>query len=550
MYVTSSFQKYLFGFIFLLVIQTTMYSQTEEQWFFFRAKDTLFNPQFDTTEAYLTYTGNDKRLRKVLEGYKISAFKKTYRGAKKEDLKKTFFVIADRADLLNDILRKARHLFEFGELVREEDKKIFEPNDYGLSSTIGENIGLPVDLTYLDDINMPKAWYYTTGSPDIKIGISDGYVDTSYVDFKGKTKMFKRAPVANGHGYNSAANAAAQGNNGAGTVGVCYDCGMYSTTYGAFKNLKILLDLSNAGAKVINCSWLNETYYETAQAAIDEMYDNGTIIVAAAGNKNWGEVKDNRIGYPASYDKVISVSVGYFRNKEYKDVIGKSENGSYYAQNVYGFVGRSLGFKNNDTTVTPHIWHVSTSTFNEHVDILAPSTGQFILSEYLLHGGQLNYHEYSTTSGATPFVAGTVGLMFSLYPCLPLDEVESILKLASVNIDHIEANKVFEGTYGSGLLDTGGTIELLYKLYSEDEIATLQGQHFSRWNFNLTAFSKEVVLTNQKFTGESTLDLVAKNSIVISKNTVLKPNSKGEIKLRIDPTLQKSCELRLRQPRE
>ena len=40
-----------------------------------------------------------------------------------------------------------------------EWSKVFEPNDYGITSTIGENLGAQVNLDYLDFLGLPKAWY-------------------------------------------------------------------------------------------------------------------------------------------------------------------------------------------------------------------------------------------------------------------------------------------------------------------------------------------------------------------------------------------------------
>ncbi|WP_157809596.1 S8/S53 family peptidase [Ulvibacter sp. MAR_2010_11] len=518
----------------------------EDAWFYLRAKDTLFIPNFTEVNNKLVYRGNDRSLRAVLNKYEISEFKKTFRNAKLPNLKKTFFVIANKKEMMEDLLRNASHVFVFGEHISEEDKKIFEPNDYGLTSTIGGNTGLQADLSYLDDIDMPKAWFYTTGSPDVIIGISDGSVDTTNTDFKDKTKVFNKSSLAGGHGYSIAANAAAQGDNGYGIPGVCYDCSIYSTNYGDFRNLAMIMELSRAGAKVVNCSWIGKQYYETAQAAVDEMFSNGTLIVAAGGNKSWGETKGELLYYPASYKHVISVGVGTFRHENVMDNIKIEKNGNYYAENVRGYVGRTLGFKNNDTLSEPHIWAAGTSTLNSEIDILAPSTGQFMFSKFILDG-TLEYHPYSTTSGATPFVTGTIGLMFSLYPCLPLDEVESILKISAVNIDHIKANKPYEGTYGAGLLNAGNTIELLYQLHTEDEIASIENQMFSRWDFKLTAYSKQVHIQNMEFTKDATLDLVAKNAIVLGANTVLKPSANGKIRLKVDNTIDKECELRLRQ---
>lgn len=542
-------QNCLFGFIFLLMAQTFVYGQAEDSWFFFRAKDTLFNPQFDATGDYLTYTGNDNRLRQVLEDYKISTFKKTYKGAKKEALKKTFFVIADRADLLDDLLRKAKHLFEYGALVPEEEKKIFEPNDYGLTSTIGENIGLQVNLDNYDFLGLPQAWYYTTGSRDIFIGISDGQLDTTNIEFKGKTKQIKKSSFSNGHGVGQAVKAAGQGDNGYGVPGICYDCSLYGTAFGNLNSLQHLKDLSNLGAKVINCSWVGRTYYDHGQEAVNEMFENGTLVVASAGNSDWGKTKGEVLYYPASYDNVISVSTVMYKHENTLDNIQLGKTGKYYAENIRGTVGRTMGFKNNDTLSDPLIYHVSTATLNTEVDILAPTTGIFLMETYIL-SGEFAYHEYQTTSGASPFVSGAIGLMFSLAPCLAVDEVESILKMTATNIDHIKANKPFEGKYGAGMLHIGRAVKMVHDLYAEDETAVIENQNFSRWDFKLTSYSNEVVIKNQEFSKDATLNLRAKNKIVIGPNTVLRPNKKGNIHLKIDPTLTRECELKLRKEKE
>src|SRR5690554_7896011 len=175
--------------------------------------------------------GNYVTIKQVLKKYNNKMFKKTWRNAKKENLKKTFFVIADDYGLMEDLLGKTSQLFEFGELIDEEDKKIFEPNDYGLTSTIGDNNGAQVNLDYYDFLDVPKAWYYTTGSRDVIIGISDGEIDPSDKEFAGKTKVVRPSYHVDGHGFSVAATAAGQGDNGYGIPGICYDCSIYNTDY-------------------------------------------------------------------------------------------------------------------------------------------------------------------------------------------------------------------------------------------------------------------------------------------------------------------------------
>ena len=523
-------------------------AQDTNAWFYIRANDSVFEPVFNTEKNELVYVGDDRILKEVLDKHKVFTFKKTFRKANKENLKKTFFVISENENLLEDLLNKAQHLFNSGKLISEEDKKIFEPNDYGLTSTIGDNIGLPLYLDYLDYMNVPKAWYYTTGERDIFIGISDGGIDTSNIEFKGKIRNLRKSPYVNGHGISIAANAAAQGDNGGGMVGVCYDCSLLGTTYNSSNTLEQLLELSRAGAKVINCSWGSTIYYQTAQDAINEMYENGTVLVSLQHNASFRTTKGKKLYYPGSYDNVISISSGMHRFDKVTDNI-KWDIGSAtpYAANIKGYVGRTIGFKDHDTTSTFKIYSQSVRNMNSKVDILGPSVGLMLYGTYV-DKNEIEYTQTGPTSGVAPLISGTVGLMFSLYPCLPVDEVEGIIKLTALNIDHIEANKPYVGNYGAGMLQTGDAVEMVYQLYSDKETATIEGQDFSRWDFKLTSLSEGVVMRNQIFREDAKLHLKAKNSIVLSQNTHLKPNTNGRISLKIDPTLQKECDLRLRDP--
>ncbi len=534
-------------FLFLIVFSFGQLFSQEEAWFYLRAKDTTFLPSFKEKGEFLEYSGKDQKLRGVLNKYKISSFKKTWKHAKKENLKKTFFVIADKKSLLQDLLEMTPNLFEFGELISEEDKKIFEPNDYGLTSTIGDNLGAQVNLDYLDFLDVPKAWYYTTGSKDIIIGISDGSIDSMDIEFKGKAKIIQTSNLSKGHGYSISSIAAANGDNAYGTPGVCYDCSIYTTNYNNHATLEQLVELSEMGAKVINCSWGTTRYYDTAQQAIYEMMENGTVIVAVGHNRDFSKSKGKMLYYPASYDKVISVSSGNHRYENPLDnlLIDKS-NGKYYVENIRNYVGRTAGFKNGDTTQVPHIYPVSIQNLNPKIDILGPSVGIFRYSEQVLHN-TLATTIYGQTSEVGPLITGSIGLMFSLYPCLPAEEVESIIKMTSTNIDHIKPNEPYKGLYGAGMLNTGRAVEIVYDMFSEKTTVKIENQNFSRWDFKLTALS-DVRMQNQIFSDSSTLALTSKKSIVISKNTVLKPGRNGKIHLKIDPTLNKECELQFRDP--
>ena len=546
---------YLFFFglvLFPLFLGNQLWSQQDDHWFYITAKSRNFSPKFTkTSSGNLIYKGNDTKLKNILSSYYIIDFKKTYRETPKNELDRTFFVRTKEPGLLQFLLKDVSYIFEKGKAIEGDAKKIFEPNDYGLTSTIGENIGLPVNLDYYDFLGLPKAWYYTTGNKDIFIGISDGALDSTDIEFRGKTKIFRKSSLANGHGISQAATAGAKGDNGYGFPGVCYNCGVYGTSYGNFQKLDQLVELSNAGARAINCSWIGRTYHESAQKVIDSMFAKGTIIVASGGNKDWKESNQGElIYYPASYDKVIAVSSGMYKYQNPLNNIKYSEGSNKpYVENIRGYVGRTAGFKDHKIENGIHlVYGQSVATLNEHIDILAPTVDIFSYGFYVLNNNTIHYNGFETTSGASPFVTGTIGLMFSLYPCLPVDEVESILKITSWNIDHIEANAPYRGMYGSGMLQTGNAVEMVYQLYNEKETVNIENQNFFRWDFKLTALSKQVVIQNQKFTDKASLHLTAKNKIILKPGTQLKPNTTGKIRLKIDSTLSKKCNLVLRDP--
>lgn len=531
--------------VFLCFYFISLFSFSQEQaWMYIRAKDSSFNPVFTKVDNQFIYKGNDEKLKAILGKYVISEFKKTRKNTNKSTFNSTFFVIADKQFLLEELLQTASHIFTSGTILSEKDKKIFEPNDYGLTSTIGANKGVQVNLDYFDFLQVPKAWYYTTGSRNSVIGIADASVDTTNAEFKGKTKIIRPSSFSRGHGNGVAGIAAAQGNNAYGVPGVCYDCSIYATDYGHFKDLNQLVELSKAGAKVINCSWVSSTYHETAQAAVDSIFNNGTILVAAAGNSDWIKTKGSKLYYPASYENVISVASVSYKYEDVEDHILLSDKGNYYGENIRGFLGRTVGFKNKEAQTQPFSYPVSITTLNPEVDILAPSSGQFRISKWMLED-TIEYI-WEASSPTAPLVTGTIGLMYSLAPCLPANEVESIIKMTALNIDSIGDNSKYKGNYGAGALQTGDAVEMVYQMFKDDETVYIDNQNFSRWDFKLTTYSNKTVLKNQRFTDSATLNLTSKNQIILSENTVLKPNEEGKIQLKIDPTLKKECELQVR----
>ena len=524
--------------LLLLVLSALPVLGQEASWAYLRMKPAL--PALEYKEATASAAPGSETLDTKLNAVPNTILRNAFLYSKNPVLMRTYLLISTQEDLAQQLVEEFPEYFEFYENLKPEDAKVFYPNDYGSTNPLGTTTTEGFTLDYLDFLDAPKAWYYTTGSRDIIIGISDGRLDTTNVDFKGKSRQLRSSSVSNGHGYSISANAAAQGNNGYGIPGICYDCSIYGTSYGYFKTLEQLVELSYAGAHVINCSWGSHIYYETAQQAIYEIYNNGSIMVAAAHNKDWKVTKGQKPYYPASYDKVISVSAVMHRYDDPADNILIDVKDNFYSANVKNIVGRTMGYPNNDLEAEPFVWPVSTANLNKEVDILAPSVGLFSYSKFILKD-TISYSISETTSGATPLVSGTIGLMLSLNLCLSFEEVESILKATSTNIDSLEANKRFKGYYGSGSLNTGRAVILTHHLMTPEEEAVIENQVFDRWDFEFRSVARNTILRNQVFRESSTLKIEAKEGIELQPGVELSPNASGSILLTMNPDLEISC---------
>ncbi len=510
----------------------------QEDRFYIRSIDEIDIP-VTTEDSLVTYTGNHQKLASLFKKHHVKVFRKGFKYAERDKLKRTYFVIADHPNFQKSLLEEVSDIFEFGESLHPETLKIYEPNDYGITSTIGQNKGLQVNLDYLDFLGVPEAWYYTQGSKEVIIGISDGWVDPEDPDFKGRVTMFKKSSYSKGHGMSVATTAAARGNNGYGVVGVCPECSIYTTTYGDFKYLNQLLELSRAGAKVINCSWGSTRYYETAQEAINEMRDNGTVIVSVPHNASFKVTQGKIPRYPGAYEHVISVSSVQHRFDEPSQTMHTNNKGNPYAIGLKNYVGRAVGFRGHNPEGEQFIFPASTNNLDPYVDILAPGTFIFRYGAFK-ETGDILYNRVEKTSPAAPLVTGTIGLMFSINPCLSVDEINSMIKLSATNIDAIKANAPFKGMYGAGSLHTGRAVKMSYDMLQPEAYTMIENQNFSRWKFRLDA-PYQLKIRNQKFTDSVSVNFTAKNEILIENETVLLPNEHGEILLKIDPEASYNC---------
>lgn len=349
---------------------------------------------------------NDLDLNQAIIEFGIISVHKAFPSAKKSSLKNVFEFHSETtnavdlyAKLVNDV--PALSGIEYA----PEYQTLSTPNDF-IEDGGHYAIGL---------INAQEAWEFTTGNDDITIAISDQNVDAEHIELQGEVIYFDPANTTTStHGTAVSIIAAGGTNNDTldSHIGYNSSLAIYHMNYNA------VLEASYAGYKVINLSWTSGCEFNTyVQDIINTVYDNGTFIVAAAGNGSTCGGAENLV-YPASYENVFSVtSIG--PNDNHEKTIGDPS---------------------------------STHQHNAMVDICAPGYNVFVSPA---PGWNLIA---SGTSYAAPLVSGTVALMLSANPCISNDDIEYILKSSSVFIDNI--NPEYAGLLGEGRLDAGAAVEM------------------------------------------------------------------------------------------
>ncbi len=243
-------------------------------------------------------------------------------------------------------------------------KAFFVPNDTQFANQYAHS-----------KIQSTSAWNLCQGSPSVVIAIVDTGIDYTHPDLSGKVVAGydfvnnDSDPFDdNGHGTHCAGIAAAKTNNGLGVAGVGFNCSVMPVKVLNASGSGYLDAVANGvtyavdhGAKVVSMSLGGSAGTATLQQAVDYAWNNGVVVVAAAGNSS-----TTSPSYPAFYTNCIAVA-----STDANDL-------------------RS-----------------SFSNYGTWVDVAAP--GSNILST--VPGNQ--YQSWNGTSMACPAVAGLAGLLYS-----------------------------------------------------------------------------------------------------------------------------------------
>ena len=527
------------------------------------------------------YMGSRKDLKSFFDRYRIISSYQAMPSYPVENILRVYIMETYDKQMITDYLNSFPALVEkYEDLTNNVIELGYYPNDYGSTNPNG-NQGANIERKDLDYIDAPKAWDITTGK-NVKLGISDARIKPDDPDFVNKITFLPEYTYGSTsynpgndetfHGTSVAALAAAQGNNGYASTGVCYDCKILAVTYGNYNGL---MALAKAGARVINMSWSRRgDPADVEQDAINYLANQmGVVLVAAAGNVPSHQTENEfycsnayydvnqdkfvpyftgiQILYPASYNNVISVSSVEYLHTDLSEsycctsppgiAIGGNVQDSYSPNIDITDLDHPVGLKYNgwpqycqhngiDYLASHGIVYMY--TYNEFVDMLAPANPIYNHVKFAEEGGTIAYYNYGGTSSATPLVSGTAALMVDIYRCITPQEVDSILKLTAKDVVNMPINEPFKDYIGAGKLETGNAVEFVNEMKKSDGEAYIRNHIFNRFKFNLERINNNLSIENVTFKDNCIADFTAKNKIHLLPGTHLAPNNSGYIHLK------------------
>ncbi len=427
--------------------------------FFLFGQDFAIKVKLRPEQKAKVYSINeDKKLNSMKQRYKSIGFEECYPNAKNPEL--SLYYTFKGEGKKKDAIRELSELGLFENVAEEDSFQVAictnpEPpvNDTWIAQNWANNYALEL-------IEANCAWTISKGSPNIHIGIADTEFENTHDDLENQiTHLNGQSSANHPHGTYVSGLASPETNNNIGIAGIGYNSKIAAhriphSSSGSASSADIrtaIWNLYQAGRPIINVSW---TGTGLDIAAAQEITQNGTVLVLAAGNRPT-DINHNQI---ADIPGVIIVS-------------GVDQN--------------------NEHGPTNH-------AHNQWVDICAPSVNVTTTYPNNTYGGVWG------TSGAAPQVAGTIALMLEVNPCLTPAEIELLVEQSA---DPIADAANFVGLIGSGRLNAYKAIMLAgTKTYNN---TTLSG------NQNLSA-GYSINLTNVSIGNNSNINLSARKEVSIN----------------------------------
>ena len=358
----------------------------------------------------------DIPLFKNLSNYVIIEVLRLHPDIKDEKLRRTYQIQLEDMYLVDALINqlKAHPAIEYAEL-KELHRKFLTPNDLGPNTTNNSGTNPTGNQWALHTILAQQAWDLGTGDAQVIAAVTDDAFVMNHVDLVNKyvspydavTQGTNPSPCGSNvgnHGTHVAGTVGAETNNGTGVASIGFNVSVMPIKIGNCNNqlthgYEGITYAANNGAHVVNMSWGGGGFCNYGQNVCNYAWNQGTILVAAAGNNN-----ASTVFYPAGYNNVIAVA-----------------------------------------STTPTDARSGFSQYGTWINIAAP--GSNIRSTY----ATTLYNSISGTSMASPHVTGLLALMRSAAPNATNTDLINCLYSGADNID--AANPNFIGQLGAGRIN-------------------------------------------------------------------------------------------------
>lgn len=394
------------AFLMIIVLLTTIISSFNPVQSFASYQEDDVNISYDennhpykTGQLIVGYRGNSTadQKRSIRDAMQLE-LKVKINGINAEVIK----VKNERAkDVLSNLRRNPNVLFAEYDYLASIDH---EPND----------IRYPYQV-YLHYMNAPEAWDYSKGSPNVTVAVLDTGILTSNTDLNNINESGYNVADSNsdytdttGHGTGVISVIAAEMDNNFGFAGVAPESSFMvlkvidENGYSTYSDLIRALEYAtNQGVDVINMSVSGRVDSLSLKMAIDDAYNSGITVVAAAGNES-----SSTVSYPAAYENVVGVG-------------------------AVDTTGDKMTFSNTGNGLT----------------VVAGGSAMIATSSDYITSA-------SGTSFASPYVAGLVALMYSVDDTMTPSKVFDILEASSTDL----GSAGYDTTFGFGVINMGQAV--------------------------------------------------------------------------------------------
>ena len=349
----------------------------------------------------------------LISSLSITSVVKALPASKQEKLQKVYEITCNcnEQDLVAAFTKEPS--IAQGIVLAPKYETLYTPNDYTVEFANDYALNL---------INAHSAWDITHGNSSVVIGISDQNYYVNHDELLGKVTHYDATNTTTAtHGTAVAIIAAGNTDNNLGksSIGFNSSLALYQMSFNE------ILVATYAGMDIINLSWTAGCFYnQYIQDVINEAYNNGSFIIAAAGNGNTCGGAEQLV-YPAALANVFSVT--------------------------------SIGANDNHEKIAGD--PLSTHQHNATIDLSAPGY------DVAISAAPGWYFISSGTSYAAPLISGVVALMLDVNPCLSNVDIEYILKNSSINIDSLNPN--YAGKIGSGRIDASAAVMMASNFVSQ-----------------------------------------------------------------------------------